>query len=239
MSKLSVVTVCYNDYTSLVRTITSIQKLSNYIDLEHVVVDGGSTDGTYDYLRNLDQNRLVWISEADNGIFDAFNKGISLCRGEWVHFLNAGDVFTEITDLSLDSVTASCNFLCFSVLKRKKIDYIWQPKLMKGFGFVNVAHPGLVVRRSFYLSSEKYLTSLKYVSDSWFIWHHVVPEAAVIVPKVLVDMEDGGYSTKLVLQHELEKQKLIFSTRGSLTLKVITALKYLFFAVLRFTRVKS
>lgn len=236
MSRLSVITVCYNDLPSLERTVSSVKQLSKHIDFEHIIVDGGSTDGTCEYIESLDQRHLVWISEVDNGIFDAFNKGIELCKGEWVHFLNAGDVFVDIPELGLDAVKPSCNFLCFSVLKRKRKDYVWHPTLNKGYGFVNVAHPGLVVRRSFYLSSEKYLTSLRYVSDSWFIWHHVVPTETVIIPKVLVDMEDGGYSTKLMWQHELEKQKLIYAARAPLHFKLITSVKYISFAFVRLLR---
>ena len=230
---LSVITVCYNDKDALARTITSIKSFSKLIDLEHIIVDGGSTDGTVDFIKDIDHNKLTWISETDDGIFDAFNKGILLAKGEWVHFLNAGDVYMAFSDLAFVDFTVNYDFICFSVLKRKKIDFIWKPRVSARFGFVNVAHPGLIVKKSYYDNSEKYLVELRYVSDSWFIWHNVHPDRAKIYSEILVDMEDGGYSTKLVWNHEREKQKLIFSTKAKFHLKISESFKYFMSASIR------
>ncbi|RMT93786.1 hypothetical protein ALP39_200013 [Pseudomonas marginalis pv. marginalis] len=88
---VSVVTVVFNDVDHLQRTIDSVTSQS-YRNIEHIVIDGGSTDGT---LAVIQQNPSIsyWVSEKDGGIYDAMNKGVSVASGEWVNFMNSGDVF--------------------------------------------------------------------------------------------------------------------------------------------------
>jgi glycosyltransferase involved in cell wall biosynthesis len=92
--KLSIVTVCLDSATTLVRTIDSVAS-QGYADVEHVVVDGGSKDGTVDILaREVSAGRIArFISEQDEGIADAFNKGIALSTGEVVAILNSDDYY--------------------------------------------------------------------------------------------------------------------------------------------------
>jgi len=92
--KVTVVTVCYNAINDLEKTIESTLSLK-YENLEYIIVDGKSNDGTIDLLERTKFCGLKWISEPDSGIYDAMNKGISLSTGEWVIFMNAGDVFAS------------------------------------------------------------------------------------------------------------------------------------------------
>jgi glycosyltransferase involved in cell wall biosynthesis len=87
---VSVVTVVLNGKEKLSRTVESVLK-QTYANIEYIVIDGGSTDGSIDLLRSLDDSIDRWISEPDAGIAAAFNKGIGLANGELVAFLNAGD----------------------------------------------------------------------------------------------------------------------------------------------------
>lgn len=89
---ISVVTVVYNGVAALRSTIDSVLE-QQQVSLEYVVIDGGSTDGTLDLLRDYDSHLEYWISERDKGIYSAMNKALALCTGEYVHFLNAGDRF--------------------------------------------------------------------------------------------------------------------------------------------------
>ena len=86
----SIVTVTYNCAQAVSGTIASIQSQS-FRDYEHVVKDGGSTDGTLEEMRRLGVSHLV--SEPDAGIYDAMNRAVGMCRGQYVYFLNAGDTF--------------------------------------------------------------------------------------------------------------------------------------------------
>lgn len=89
---LSIITVTFNCRDLLPRTLESVQEQS-FPGIEHVIVDGASTDGTLDLIRAHADRLGSWVSEPDKGIYDAMNKGLHMARGEYVLFLNAGDTF--------------------------------------------------------------------------------------------------------------------------------------------------
>ncbi|MGO8732924.1 MAG: glycosyltransferase family 2 protein [Terriglobia bacterium] len=93
----SVITVCHNDLENLRRTAASVEA-QEFGSVEYVVWDGASGDGTREYLPQSGAHR--WHSAPDGGIFDGMNKGLELCSGRYVHFLNAGDVFYDSEVLS-------------------------------------------------------------------------------------------------------------------------------------------
>lgn len=92
MKKLSVITVTYNAQQTLERTLKSVREQS-YPHIEHVVVDGKSTDGTVELIRKYNNEKLTWISEPDKGLYDAMNKAAAMASGDYLCFLNAGDTF--------------------------------------------------------------------------------------------------------------------------------------------------
>lgn len=87
--KLTIVTICFNDLAGLQVTRQSVCETIG-ADFEHVIIDGGSKDGTIAYLQGLPAD-VRWVSEKDRGPYDAMNKGSAVARGEWVMFLNSGD----------------------------------------------------------------------------------------------------------------------------------------------------
>lgn len=89
--RFTVITVCRNAARSIEATLRSVLA-QDCPDLEYVVVDGGSTDGTADIIRRFADRIATMVSEPDQGVYDAMNKGIDLARGEYLLFLNAGDV---------------------------------------------------------------------------------------------------------------------------------------------------
>lgn len=90
---ISVITVVYNDASKIRRTIESCIG-QTWPACEYIVIDGGSNDGTYDIVREYSEHIAFHCSEKDEGIFDAMNKGVSRAHGDWVCFLNSGDIFT-------------------------------------------------------------------------------------------------------------------------------------------------
>ena len=107
MPKLTIVTVTFNDLDGLTHTRASVVDAKG-IDLEHVIIDGGSKDGTVDYLARLPDG-VRWVSEKDRGPYDAMNKGAALARGEWVMFLNSGDTLAEQSILGNLLTAADCS----------------------------------------------------------------------------------------------------------------------------------
>lgn len=96
---ISIVTVVYNAADRLRETINSVLAQSRD-GVEYIVIDGASSDETVDVLRQFDHEIDDWISEHDVGIYDAMNKALERCRGEYVHFLNAGDTFYSLETLT-------------------------------------------------------------------------------------------------------------------------------------------
>lgn len=89
---ISIITSVYNDGDNLRKTIASLFDCG-YNNIQHVIVDGGSSDETLDVISNTFLKNTKWISEPDNGIYDAWNKGLMMVDGEYIVFLGAGDIF--------------------------------------------------------------------------------------------------------------------------------------------------
>lgn len=115
--KLSIITITYNDLHNLIKTVNSvIQQVTP--DVEYLIIDGKSNDGTYEYLNDISKKKQIkYISEKDNGIYDAMNKGIKISTGKWVYFLNAGDFLLKNTiKCILKKMDNSIDALCGNVI---------------------------------------------------------------------------------------------------------------------------
>ena len=105
---ISVVTVVYNGEATLEQTILSVVS-QTYENVEYIIVDGGSKDGTIDIIKKYECKIDYWQSEPDRGIYDAMNKGIGLAIGEWIYIIGADDFFVdenvinELSDLFIGS----------------------------------------------------------------------------------------------------------------------------------------
>ena len=98
IDKVTVITVVYNDVSSLQMTIDSVLQQS-WSNIEYIIIDGGSSDGTVDIIKGAENHLAYWCSEPDKGVYDAMNKGIKHATGDWICFLNSGDVFCEVNSI--------------------------------------------------------------------------------------------------------------------------------------------
>ncbi|MBQ9206489.1 MAG: glycosyltransferase [Treponema sp.] len=96
---ITVVTVVYNGAATLEQTILSVVN-QTYDNVEYIIIDGASTDGTLGIIKKYEDKIDYWQSEPDKGIYDAMNKGIGLATGEWINFMNAGDEFFDSNTIS-------------------------------------------------------------------------------------------------------------------------------------------
>lgn len=99
MDLITVVTVVYNGVESIEETIVSVIN-QTYPNIEYIVIDGGSADGTLEIIKKYDAKIDYWVSEPDEGLFYAMNKGLRLAKGSWINFMNSGDRFCKTTTIS-------------------------------------------------------------------------------------------------------------------------------------------
>lgn len=170
---ITVVTVVFNGEKFLEETILSVIN-QTYDNVEYIIIDGGSTDGTLDIIKKYEHVIDYWVSEKDKGIYDAMNKGIDVATGEWINFMNAGDRFYK--NETLAEVDFS-NFAGVDVLygkvevtnSRNKIT-IQEPgrlkNLWKGSQFSHQA--AFISTRTH--KKIKYKSSLKYAADFNFFY---------------------------------------------------------------------
>jgi glycosyltransferase involved in cell wall biosynthesis len=92
--RVSIITVCYNAASTIERTIKSVID-QTYKNIEYIIIDGGSSDGTTDIIRKYNKHINYWVSEPDRGIYDAMNKGISIASGDVIGIINADDYYRE------------------------------------------------------------------------------------------------------------------------------------------------
>ena len=109
----SIITVVLNKANFTEETIKSVIKQSD--DIEYIIIDGGSTDGTLDIIKKYENSVNLWISEKDHGIYDAMNKGIKYSSGKYIGIINSGDLY------STNALTIIKNYLT----KTEPIDFIF------------------------------------------------------------------------------------------------------------------
>jgi len=96
---ISIITVVYNGALYLENTIQNVVN-QTYSNIEFIIVDGGSSDGTMNIVKRYSNKITKWVSEPDKGIYDAMNKGITFATGDWIIFMNAGDTFVDMNVLT-------------------------------------------------------------------------------------------------------------------------------------------
>lgn len=111
--KISIITVCYNAVSCLEETILSVINQS-YDNIEYIIIDGKSTDGSVELIKKYSERISYWVSEPDKGIFNAMNKGLQAATGEWINFMNAGDVYVSSTVIS--DIFNKCELSLYDVL---------------------------------------------------------------------------------------------------------------------------
>lgn len=205
--RISVITVCYNSAKTIGHTLRSVRE-QTYGDIEHIIVDGGSKDTTLAIVAAEGQHVAKLVSEKDNGIYDAMNKGIRLATGDVVAFLNADDfykdtdVLAQVADVmqaeQLDALYGDVEFFKVGeqdvVVRRYNSGRFTLGRLAWGW---MPAHPALFVRRDLFERYGVFRTDYRIAGDFEFIaraFKH--PELRHRhLPETLVRMQMGGAST--------------------------------------------
>jgi glycosyltransferase involved in cell wall biosynthesis len=206
---VSIVTVTFNSADTLTDTINSVLGQA-YDNFEHVIVDGGSTDGTIQLIQKFEiqyRGRLKWTSGPDGGIYDAMNKGVALATGDIVGILNSDDLYVDanvLTDIVSSFAENDCDFLYADLIYVDRADLdvttrVWAAgdgRFALGW---NPPHPTLYLRRSVYEQNGWYKTDYKISSDYDYMIRLFNPKANLrpwYLRRTIVKMRQGGESTK-------------------------------------------
>ncbi len=200
--KVSIVTTTYNDRESLKKTIDQVLR-QDYGNLEYIIVDGGSTDGTLEVIREAEDRlggRLCWISEPDSGIYDGLNKGFRMATGEILGCcfdeFAGPDVISKMVELvEREGTDGVHGDLCY--MEGERVVRRWH----QGQGHIRYGwmpgHPTLYLRREVYETYGYYKTDYRISADYEFMIRILKDEKVKLsyLPEVLVYMAHGGTST--------------------------------------------
>ncbi|MFL5753386.1 MAG: glycosyltransferase family 2 protein [Bacteroidia bacterium] len=182
MPKISIITINYNDKTGLEKTIASVLE-QTFSDMEYIVIDGGSTDGSVDVIRRHEGRIAHWTSEKDSGIFNAQNKGGSLATGEYLLFLNSGDLLADKDVLAAFAPQLQAHDLVYGDLVvdngrgRERND---MPDQLSVYFFMiaSLAHPSTFISTTLFKKLNGYREELRIVSDFEFFLRAVLVNGA-------------------------------------------------------------
>lgn len=165
-TKVSIITVCYNAAATLANTIESIIN-QTYDNIEYIIIDGGSTDGTLQIIKSYSDKIAYWKSESDKGIYDAMNKGLKYATGEWIGFMNSGDKYASAE--IIESVFHNIDYSDTNVIYGQTIMYLkWGVYKVKPDNPVKLdsilCHQSVFVRTAIH-KKYPFNLQLKYVAD--------------------------------------------------------------------------
>jgi glycosyltransferase involved in cell wall biosynthesis len=215
MLKISVITICFNAIETIEATIKSVVN-QTYSNIEYIVMDGSSTDGTVDVIKKYTNRISYWKSEPDRGIYDAMNKGIDVATGDFVIFMNSGDLFyadDTVERLVSELVRGTVNYGDAMFYPKRNRLWIGKTTIFK-FVVENICHQAMFYPLEL-LANEKY--DLKYrLSADWELnmrlWRrcrfHYIPQ---IIARYL---EDGVSMRETDEQFAKDRRWLIVKHLG-------------------------
>lgn len=229
--KLSIITPTFNSERTIERTIKSVIA-QDYENFEYIIIDGGSTDGTIDILEKYKSklpDNIYYISERDDGIFDAMNKGIDMSTGKLIGIINSDDyyeaaAFSEVVNYYSDKMKYQ---VIYGMLREVNPDGVEQSVKIQNhnsLGFNTILHPSTFISKSIYTDLFKYDTKYKYASDFDFFMKVRNKKNIQFVPiyKIIANFTTGGVSTSMDSFNECLLETLTIRYRN----KVISKQEY-------------
>lgn len=258
MPLISVITVCFNSSHTIERTLKSVLE-QDFKDYEYIIVDGGSTDGTLDIIRKYEplfEGRMIWKSEPDNGIYDAFNKGIFRSSGIYCWNVNSDDYMEphalgilagyigKYTEGKYPVISGAMNIrsednrierIAVSSEKEAKRSYVMDD--------IGIKHPATLVPRYIYDITGVYDARFHIVGDmDWFQRSYKIGVPFLFIPDVITNMYNGGVSnlyTMKIYKYRCDDMRLLFEKKfNSKILRGIHYYRWKIRIILRFAKHK-
>jgi len=239
--KVSIVTICYNAENTILKTVKSVLD-QDYKNIEYIIIDGASTDKTVSILNAFANNEFKLLSEKDEGLYDAINKGISMCTGDLIGLLHSDDIYPKSNvissivshfqaDKSLDALSSSVEI--YKSENLNKPYRIYKASRFKNWQFkigIQPPHPGFFITKNAFEKVGYYRTQYKISGDfDWLLRAILLSNLNVkFIPYTSVSMLDGGLSSsgwKSRIKMNNEDLKILKS-HGIYSNKILIYLKY-------------
>lgn len=202
--KVSVITVVFNGKDTIEQTILSVLN-QTYRNIEYIVVDGGSTDGTINILKKYSR-KLFFISEKDDGIYDAMNKGIGLAHGDIIGIINSDDWYERDAIESIVNKfkeNEKLDIICGDILLHRKLKGNLYTKICSSDPSyeamrktMSIYHPTVFVKKEYYMKNGMFDSYFKIAADYDFLLRSIKLKAKILyIPKVLAHFRTGGVSS--------------------------------------------
>jgi glycosyltransferase involved in cell wall biosynthesis len=223
--RISIITVSYNSVKTIGDTIESVLS-QNYSDIEYIIIDGSSFDGTCELIKKYGSRISTFISEPDTGMYDAMNKGIRLAKGDVIGILNSDDFFCSnqvIQDIAdqlkyenIDAVYGDVRFVDPGNI-RKTVRYYSSKNFTPGkfkFGFMP-SHPSFYVKKKFYNQFGLYKTHYRIAADFELLMRFLLVNKlrTKYLDESFVTMRKGGVSNKSLLSNFILNKEILQACR--------------------------
>lgn len=228
---VSLITVCYNSASTLEETLQSVSA-QDYPHIEYIVIDGASTDGSLDILSRYKSKIQQLVSEPDQGIYDAMNKGIALATGDIIGLLNADDLYANnnviskiVSTFHQENIQACYgDLIYFSDKAKEKVYRYWLSNAFEKGSFAkgwSPAHPTFFVRREIYQKYGLFDLTMKMGNDIELMMRLLEKQSiqSQYIPEILVKMRLGGASNK-ALKNIILQNKCILSAAKKLEIPI-------------------
>lgn len=226
MPLVSVITAVFNGHEHIAACIESVLN-QDYPNIEHIILDGGSTDGTVTILRSYEGRIAFWKSEPDKGVYDAWNKGLKLARGEWIAFLGADDIYLPSaisTYMDLARRNPGAQFLSSMARLDHPTGYSpifggpWEwPRFARAMSTI---HVGTMHHQSLFETFGQFDASYRIAGDYEFMLRSRDALRAAFTPAVTIVMRAGGLSDSTAGYYEARRAKIEAGVRTPLAATV-------------------
>ena len=227
---VTVITVVYNGVNTIKNTIESVIN-QTYPNLEYLIIDGGSTDGTLEIIKQYDDKISCWTSEPDKGIYDAMNKGLSRAHGVWINFMNSGDSFYNnnvIQKIFSRNLTDEVSIV-YGIPVNNKGEKIKQYKLSKVNLYLerSICHQAIFANKNTF-DNNKFDCNYKLVADRKWLFTAYSRNSYVLFCNFPICVYDGnGVSSEFnkFKSESVKLQKELYGQLGTFELMVKSVFK--------------